>query len=66
MLKKSMNKNKIIVKKIKNKIKNKIKMVNRDKQIKIRNHKDKDKWLIKINKLNKNRKNNKTLIKIKI
>lgn len=38
-----MNKNKIIVKKIKNKIKNKIKMVNRDKQIKIRNHKDKDK-----------------------
>lgn len=63
MLKKLMNKNKIIA----NKIKNKIKMVKRDKQIKIRNHKDKDKdkWLIKINKLNKNRKNNKILIKIK-
>lgn len=63
MLKKLMNKNKIIA----NKIKNKIKMVKRDKPIKIRNHKDKDKdkWLIKINKLNKNRKNNKILIKIK-
>lgn len=63
MLKKLMSKNKIIA----NKIKNKIKMVKRDKQTKIRNHKDKDKdkWLIKINKLNKNRKNNKILIKIK-